>query len=318
MLHIRERWIQFHELVLSPEPPEAPSIKLRDLVPYLERLVNDGEAYQEKDKGKSAFRVSDINVERRKGGREALVLLLQYADKDATDPTFADLQTGALRTEPKLDGEGIAVSAHAVISMDPIPGKEDRYHFLLESVPGLGRSKIEPFLKRQLKVASEGLFDFIDEENGVRKTYAPSLALLGTPSKSFLDEMEAGRLEGVELIRRMPAEHGIDEEGYFFEQTYTLKISVKHQGLIGPDALNRLKRWGRAQGFDDLRVRYKKREGKQKSVLMGTDLDDLRDALVVKDELISSEVELPQCSEQIIQWFSGKMIDMLGELNREA
>lgn len=43
-------------------------------------------------------------------------MLIQLCDKNGSDPVFGELTTGNLRVEPKLAGEGIAVSCHIVIS----------------------------------------------------------------------------------------------------------------------------------------------------------------------------------------------------------
>jgi len=49
-------------------------------------------------------------------GDDQAILLLQLCDKNGSDPVFGELTTGNLRVEPKLAGEGIAVSSHIVIS----------------------------------------------------------------------------------------------------------------------------------------------------------------------------------------------------------
>ncbi|OYD52645.1 hypothetical protein CGK74_16885 [Thauera propionica] len=316
MLHIRERWIQFHELVLTPDPPDAPSIKLAEVIPHLQRRIDDGDAFQLKDNERSAYRITDFSQTRQKGHPEALVLLFQYADQDATDPVFADLQTGSLRLEPKLKGEGVAVSAHAVIGLQPIDGKEDTYPFLLEIVPGLGRSSVAPFLKRQIKEATEGQFEYLDEAKLEAKTYRPASELLGTPSKSFVDELERGQLAGLELIKRVKTAEALDEEGYFFEESHVLKVSLSNEARkddIVQLAVSKLRRWGKNNGYQDLRVRYKKKEGRQKSFVMGTSEADLHDVLVLKDELITADVDLQQCSPEINQAFAAKMISLLYE-----
>ncbi|MBE0403091.1 hypothetical protein [Halomonas citrativorans] len=316
MLHTRERWVQFHELVLRSEPADAPTILLKEVIPYLEKIVNDGEAFQLRNNERSAYRITDYSQNRQKGHPEALVLLFQYADQDATDPVFADLQTGELRHEPKLQGEGVAVSAHAAIGLTPIEGKPDTYPFLLEVVPGLGRSNVDPFLKKQIKDAAEGLFDYHDESADAKKPYRPSTELLGTPSKSFVDELEKGQLAGVELIKRIQNAESLDEEGYFYEESQVMKVRLSpghSKWNIADCALLGLRLWGKKNGYDELRVRYKKKEGRQKSVIMGTSEEDLRDVLVLKDELISVDVNLDQCAPEINQTFAGKMLSLLSQ-----
>lgn len=316
MLHIRERWIQFHELVLAPEPSDAPSIALANVIPYLQKRIDDGEAFQLKNNDRSAYRITDFSQNRQKGHPEALVLLFQYADQDATDPVFADLQTGSLRLEPKLEGEGVAVSAHAVIGLTPISGKADTYPFLLEVVPGLGRSSVDPFLKKQIKEATEGQFEYFDEEKQERRPYRPTSELLGTPSKSFVEELERGQLAGLELIKRVKTAEALDEEGYFFEDSHILKVSLSPEARkdsVWARAVATVRGWGRRNGYQELRVRYKKKEGRQKSFVMGTSQADLHDVLVLKDELIIADVDLHQCSPEINPAFAAQMLSLLYE-----
>lgn len=314
MLHQSDRWIQFHEIAIGQEPIEAPRFDLGEVLPHLERHIDAGDAYQIKEKGRSAYRITDYRYERRKGGKGALILLLQYADRDATDPAFADLETGGLRYEPKLDGEGVAVSAHAVIGLEPAENKPSTYPFLLEIVPGLGRSNVGPFLRRMIKDACQDVFQFESQESGAMINAAPASDLLGVPSQPFVDELEEGQLAGVELIQTREDKKQIDEEGCFYEDSYVLKIKVAHgakRKMLGAEQLEMLRQHGKKEGFENMRVRYKKKEGRQKQVILGTSNQDLADALVVKDELISMDRPLHQCAPEIDSDFATQMVQLL-------
>lgn len=311
MLHLRERWVHFFELHVSSEPEGAPPVPFADLVPFLLPRIAAGDAFQLRNDNQAAFRILDARYDSDIGQNGALILLLQYADKNATDPSFAHLETGAIRTEPKLDGEGVAVSAHVVIDLQPIDGTPNAYRFLLESAPGLGRSSTGPFLKKQCKEASKNNFTFTDEATRRQRGLRIAPEILGVPSQSFIDEASHGRIEGIELIKHIHEDHAIDEDGYFREKTYGITIGFSVIGNALDKALDSLRGYGRDKGYDELKVRYKKSNGKHKSVILGTTQEDLMDTLVLKDELIVSDHDLQQSSPMIVDSFAQSMLDIM-------
>src|SRR5690606_7786952 len=172
MLDLWERWAQFHELYIESEPFEAPTIDFSTLVPHWVQRIKAKQSVKMINKETAAIRVIDANYDTQK---KVVVLLLQYADTNVTDPAFSDLKTGKLRVEPKLDGEGIAVSAHLVISTVPHDSLRKKYKLLLEEVPGLGRSTVSPFIRSELKEIAKDLFEYKDpDDNNKMKKYLPA------------------------------------------------------------------------------------------------------------------------------------------------
>lgn len=98
------------------------------------------------ENGKASIGICDY---KKSPTNETVTMLIQYADGDVTDPTFLHMKKRSLRKEPKKDGEGVAVSAHVVISTKPHDVLGLFYRVLVEEVPGLRRSKIAPFLKSE-------------------------------------------------------------------------------------------------------------------------------------------------------------------------
>lgn len=308
MLHTQDRWIQFQNLKISSEPEHAPPILLSELAPYLIQLTQSGDAIQMRNNEKASIRVADARIEKDGG---VLLLLLQYADMEATDPVFCNLTTGELRTETKLDGEGIAVSAHVVINLIP-DESTGVYSFLLEEIPGLARSSVQPFIRKLLKEVSADKYIFADEiEGGARKAYRPVAEVLATPSESFIDDLASGTVEGIELVKFVrDGESEFDEDGFYKEQQRIIKVGVLNKrGVISQ--LPGLRDLARQRGFDNVKVRYKKTQGKRKTAVLNTTTEDLNDSLVVRTEQITSEIELPQCSEEIISSFTDKMIALM-------
>lgn len=312
MLDMWERWIQFHELNLKSEPEEAPVINLKDIIPKLTERWKSGESVKLINNDTAAIRIQDLKTDKN---NNVTVLLIQYTDKNVTDPVFSHLETGKLRTEPKLEGEGVAVSAHVVISHAPLNGNVDSYRLLLEEVPGLGRSRIAPFLKSEFKVACADMFEFKDEGTGRLKKYLPSVEVLGDLSAKLADDLNTGSvLQGIELVQHKPGKTGFDEENYFTEVSRHIKLRpVLKSGNDIFNVLEKVRDLARKDGYDDIKVRYKLQKEKQKTATLGTSKEDIADILIVRDEKIKSEEVLGQCLEKISLGFAKKMITLMND-----
>jgi hypothetical protein len=229
MLGTRERWVFIYDLKLSPLPEGAPLILLR---PAMERLIpryERGESVKLLNEETAAVRIQRLRID-----EESLTvqLLINYADTRAVDPVFGHLETGDLRLEPKLEGEGIAVSAHMLISLEPHPNS-GTYLVALEDVPGVGRSKLAPFLTSEFKAVAD--FPFRDVDDRVKRS-RPRAEILGHPSQQLRDDLNAGTLSEIELVR-VNLEHGdFDEEGYLQEESRTVRLRARAR-LRGVDAL---------------------------------------------------------------------------------
>lgn len=313
MLDMWKRWIQFHELSLKSEPEEAPAMNLSDVIPAWISRIEDGEAVKIINSETAAIRVVEVDLDLK---HNALILLIHYSDLNVTDPVFSNLETGELRTEPKLDGEGVAVSCHVVLSMNHMPGNSQNYRMLVEEVPGLGRSRLKPFIRSELKAATSGLFTFKDADDGYKtKNYRPAAEVLGTPSQHLVEELNGGAsIQAFELVKFKKKEGGIDEEGYYKEESQLLRLVPYKEGGASPlDVIAKIRDLAKKENYDDVKIRYKHPQGKQKTATMGSTMSDLQDALVVRDEMITSSEVLMQCEEKIVKSIASKMLALLEE-----
>lgn len=309
MLHPTDRWVQFQNLVLNSEPEHAPRIDLKGIIPLLVQLVKSNDAQQMKENDTASMRIAEAKYS---ADKKALFLLLQYADMNTTDPVFYNMETQNLRTEHKLEGEGIAVSAHAVLSLVPTVKDGIEYQFLLEEIPGLGRSRVQPFLKAMIKSATTNQLIFVDEsDNDKKKNYRPSAELLASASQSMVDELQGASVEGIELVRHVEKGKGnMDEAGYFVEVTETVKMAVLNK-YPGEQMIRKLRKSAQANNYDNVKVRYKRPEGKRKTATLGATDTDLRDSLVSRTEQVTSPAPLPQCSSEIDDQFIANIFALL-------
>ncbi len=307
MLHPHDRWIQFNSLSIQSKPEHAPVITLDSIIGVLERAVQDESAIYMMDNGDASIRIAEIRVA---PDRSHIQLLFQYANKIATDPVFMHFERHLLRTVHKLEGEGVAVSGHAVIGCHA--AADGTYPFLVEEVPGIGRTNVQKFLRKLFKTITEGMFIFRDEaENGREKTYRPFAEVLGDPSASFEEDLRGGTMDRIELVKFTQIGHGeFDEPGHFVEEQHVVKVRVLEGRLLGAPLAN-LRSRARRAGFAEMKIRYTKSEGKRRTAIMGTDSEDLESAAVVRTEMVQSANPLPQCSEHIETSFADHIASYL-------
>ena len=308
MLDPYDRWVYFHRLLLESSPSHAPQIPLKDCIDELDKLVQAGTAFKMVSNDAACFRVRDLRINT---DHDAVVFLLEYSNSKATDPVFSELKSAGLRPEPKQNGEGIAVSAHAVLKLSPLEDGGDEFLFLLEEVPGLGRTKVENFFHDLFKRVTKGKLHFLDEEtNGKRRSYRPRVRILATPSKTFKEELEGSTVDWLELVKRSKVQH-FDEDNYYEEDVQTLRLKVVDHNGEKPSMLKKLFRKAREKGYDNVKIRYKKHGGKRKTAVMGTDTNDVKDALVGRVENIDHAPGLAQCSDKIVASYATKMLALL-------
>lgn len=308
MLNPYERWIYFHRLILDSNPLHAPQIDLSTWIGELKQHVDAGEAYKLVENDEACYRIRDLVIDEDQG---SAVFLLMYSNSKATDPVFSKLSTADLRPEPKLEGEGIAVSAHAVLLLSPTEKGGNEFLFLLEEVPGLGRSGLESFMQTMFRAITKQKLYFHDEEhNGKTRAYHPKVRILATPSKTFQEELEGSTVDSIELVERIKVSH-FDEEHYYQEDVRTLKLKVVDHNGEKPSMLEKLRKKAKKEGFDNLKIRYKKNGGKRKTAVMGTDTDDVKDALVGRVEYIEHAPGLAQCSDKIVRSYAQKILGLL-------
>lgn len=274
-------------------PEEAPQLWLRDELASLQGVFEAGHAVQLLNRESAAIRVRDLRLDR---DNDILFLLLAYADKNVTDPVFETLENGDLRTEPKLEGEGVAVSAHMAIDLRPNEVGVSSYRALLEDVPGIGRSKIAPFLTSLYRQAPRIQWAAPD---GSVKNCRPQFDIDGRMSDTLSNDLREGRLSMIELVQHHVDGDGFDEEGAIVEQVRTLRLSIAPQG-VGEQAIeliNRVRGRARELGYPNMKVRWT--HGRQKTAEFGTAREDAGDVLVFKTTEIRSENPLSQCDAEI-------------------
>lgn len=310
MLSSFERWVNFYEIALTARPHGGLNFSMAELVGRLAGIAGSPDALKLYDKDRFAMLLAahapldDYNAD---------VLLIRSAHSDAADPAFANLLTGELRTEPMQEGEGAAYSAHLVIGRDEVLPGSGRYPILLEEVPALGRSSVNPFLRSLARTCYST--DMFEDENGKERRCWPVTEILGVPSKALRDDLERGTIRGVTFVKRSnranPTIDGLERTGRA-EQESTLKVSLVPTGAY-QRVLAACAQFAQSRQYDAFRLRYRRADNRETSQELPANQQDALDVLVNKKEKVKCQqgVPFPQARVDIDSWFSGQLAGML-------
>ncbi|WP_200374332.1 hypothetical protein [Thiocystis violacea] len=262
------------------------------------------------DNGRAAIRITAID---ERPAQQALVLLVQHVNSNMSAPSIGDLDTNLVRHEPLLERQGVAVSGHIVVSTIPRmpPASLPRYLCLLEEVPGLGRSVLQPFLRKEFKEVAIDWAWPDETDNNREKHYHPVVEMHTLPDITLREELEdGGAITGFEFYQHVNDEHGIDEHASIRESKRIVVLkATSQQGIL--EQITRLIPFYREKGYSELKVRYKNRNGRQKTGPMGMNETDVADTLLGRSSLIYSDQSLAQCHENIVLSLVDQMIAAL-------
>lgn len=306
MLSNNERWVSFFDFAFRPTHAAAPDIPIADTLKRLKMLVDAGNAVKLYNRRTRAVRISEMKYA---DGDTQAVLLLQLCDQNGSDPVFGELNTGNLRVEPKLAGEGIAVSSHIVISTAIVGFTADHHKTLVESVPGISKSIIEPFLNALLRDAFTGL-EFKNPATKAMCQLKPKLEILSHGSQTLMDTLNGAKLHNVKLVSTVK-KGGMDKTAYteLSERAVRYKIIKQPPLKDKKRLLEILRRKGQQSGYSKVSISYSK-DGRQASL----DLDRNEDAatkLFTKSEKIILGNSINQCESSVHQELETKMIGLL-------
>lgn len=306
MLSSLERWVLFFDFGIKPSNDEAPHLPFSMIAPRIVSLFERGEATKLYLNGQRAFRISDVRYNQ---DDEFITLLVQLSDKRIADPVFGNLESGDLRYEPKLAGEGIAVSCHMIIKTSPTANSSDRYKAVVESVPGITKSSFEPFLNWVLNASYENE-EFISPVSRRKLRLKPVLTVISHASKTLEETLSGAKLRGLKLVSTSRVD-GMDKNPYTKVSESSIKFDVVKQP--GRESKLRLLRTLRArgakEGYNRLVISYSK-DGKQTSVDLSVQ-EDAATKLFTKQEKLIIPDGVEQCEPSIHEDLENRMIVLL-------
>ncbi|MDS1715696.1 hypothetical protein [Escherichia coli] len=303
-----ERFIIKCDVDLEPYPKEAPSMLLRNCIPTLFELIKQKEAFYEINKGRSVIRLVDI-----KETAYDYRLLFQYANRDASDPAFANLKTGETRIAKKKEDEGLGATLHMVIEKyaknEYFP---NIYTAVIEEVPGFTRALLSQALTAFFKHCG---FTFKKPDGKKDLICRPIVNIEFHASSTLEKTLSTGYLAGITATRKV-TKNSLDEEGLISVDEEILKISTKvKRGEGAVKAVKRAYDKLRGMGYGSMRITYKdanRRTGSDSFNLSADrSLKELATAQLAQREKAILATNIEVCQKEMHQELLGKMVDFL-------
>jgi len=250
-------------------------------------------------------------------GEEFVGLLLVHADSRSIEASYADLQTGAARSVPMADGEGVRTEAHVVVRLTGTTvGTTQSYPVALEESPGLSPSVLLSRLQRPVHTAGKR-----EAKNsaGETVTWYPVMSLDGLFSKSLLEEIENGNLNSFDLVKESVASTGLDEPGDLVRQKQTLHVGLRparEEGYVAR-SLAAVRKLAFEEDYDQIRIHYKEAgSSKLKTAVVdveedATDPAEALDKLVSRSSVVSLVTPMNWDHEEVVDDFLELMAERL-------
>jgi hypothetical protein len=225
----------------------------------------------------------------------ALVLLFSCTNKAGADPGFRNVINGANRTEAKKTNEGISSSAHLVIRLKEVSEADESYWpAVLEDVPSIGKTKIQSAVTSMIGTVRKYTYD----NNGTKEPASPRFQLHSQEGEDLVKDIGEGQISYLVATRERKPSKKFDEIPGLEPQEQTQKFKLEKG--FKPDGgmkkfLLELCGASKSAGYKKIRVNYRRKDGKNRSITLGTHREDADDFLIKKVERIDmTTCPLPQ------------------------
>lgn len=312
LLKETERYVLDCTFELSVQPQDAGvQIPLDESLSSLKKLYDDGNAIYTLYGGRIKIRIQDWIED-----KDRLTLLFHYSDKDASDPSFSNHETGATRTIKKKRNEGLSSSAHLVLNKN---AHDENFPSLflcvLEEVPGLTKRAISHALNSFFHAAS----DFTFKKEGSKKEYKvrPYVSIDINTSSNLNDALSSGFVTGFVGVKRS-VESKMDEySGLHIAEERIVLRSDKLGGDKGAEIIRKAKSLLGKKQYSKMAVKYVDKNKRTTSFEIGTATDAKSD--IVTNNVFSRPVRIPlsdninQCEEEVHNELNSKMLYQLNK-----
>ena len=325
-----ERRVYLWNVLPKPNPSAAPVVvTLEEFIGILEAEFTGGRARvflsegarvledDDKDRDeKNQLYITDI---RRSPEHEAITLLINRGDPNATATAYINSETKAVRVVPPGPKESPAWSAHLVISTAQ---KGGRHRACFEKMPRVSTdlvlAALDEIVTRAILNNPHYTYDVMTTVKGktkvVRKRYRPELSIGKVASERLIEDLENGELSGVTLTRRTESYNGVGVAGLVKRQEEKIVIHTKPASAdVIAAFLKPLNIWAKANNFEAVTFHIDKLPGNVTSnPTLTLDDRDALETLYARAQRISDFGEiLEQCYGQICSAIEEKMLALL-------
>ncbi len=204
---------------LKPSAKEMEYADINEVAPLLIDRVNKGESSKLYSHETVRYRIRKACIKHER----YFVMLISIGDKNVSNPSFENFNTGDTRSADKTEEEGQSYAAHMVIDLEPLTPDKLLNTVCLERVPGLSAGRVKMFLRHEIKQVFKKKYKDV---NGNEKISKVTLELDGHVSHTLGDALKSGALKNVSFIQHEVKDAGHDEEHYFVEKKHHVDIKI--------------------------------------------------------------------------------------------
>lgn len=231
-----QRQFYIFDLELAARKVGATIPVMSDIVPVLQHMKNTGRRYVLRA-NTATMLIGDISVH---AGLQYIVLLLRLSDKTTPNSVYSDPTAGHFNEHLKAGDVGADFGCHVLVSTAPEQGLPNLYTCAIERVPGLPFELVRRFLSKLLNFEYHDNATFfayphpaggIDANNQPRMDRCcPHVELRGRPSDTLINDINAGRITSISLIKSEPVTP-IAGAPYLTKTESELKLGIDHNNL---------------------------------------------------------------------------------------
>lgn len=229
----------------------------------------------------------------------AIVALLHRASPNAADPMYRRKARRGydLRKVERAADEEQSVSAHLIIL--PAAVGENSYDAILEEIPGLSMSLIQPVIGKPLRDAS---YTYQDSKGHDQTTYA-TFKPQGVKSETVTNALKTGHFGYIVLSRPAEAKF-IDSEDIFEPIDEKMKIKVK--GKVEPaawmDMIGSLAMRARESGWPDFQIDIELDDERMRRIPIARG-QEAKEILFIRSAEVNVKDPLEVCSNIVVDEF---------------
>ena len=224
------------DLELAARKVGATIPTMNDLVPVFQRMKDNGRIYALRS-NTATMLIGDMAVN---AAQQFVTLLVRLSDTTTPNSVYSDPAAGQFDEHVKVGNVGSDFGCHVLISTAPEQNQPNIYTCAIERLPGLPFDLVRRLLSKLLNFEFHDdatFFSYPHPAGGVdvnnqprRDRCCPHVELRGRPSDTLINDINAGRISSVSLIKAEPVTP-IAGAPYLTKSASELKLGIDHNSL---------------------------------------------------------------------------------------
>lgn len=230
------RQFYIFDLELAARKTGATPPTMTEIVPVLQHMKDIGRTYSLRS-NTATMLIGDMAVN---AAQQFVTLLVRLSDTTTPNSVYSDPAAGQFNEHLKVGNVGSDFGCHVLISTAQEQGFPNIYTCAIERIPGLPFDLVRRLLSKLLHFEygdDATFFSYPHPAGGVdannqprRDRCCPHVELRGRPSDTLINDINAGRISDVSLIKAEAATP-IGSAPYLTKKKTELKLGIDHNNL---------------------------------------------------------------------------------------